>query len=159
MEISEFGIKRSTKIVIVAVMATVIIAEIVACLCMGSVKPAESLVIDYEAAKESMTDMEKELRITERARQENAEAVNALTLLMTGRPAEVGFETLAVHAEGEDNSWASVAVRAKTEEALQRYISNLAASGGFGGVVIASSERSQDGSISAVLRVQKREAR
>ena len=60
MEISEFGIKRSTKIVIVAVMATVIIAEIVACLCMGSVKPAESLVIDYEAAKESMSDMEKE---------------------------------------------------------------------------------------------------
>ena len=157
MEISEFGIKRSTKIIILAVMATVIIAEIVACLCMGSVKPAESLVIDYEAAKESMTEMEKELRITERAKQENADAVNALALLMTGRPAEVGFETLAVHAETEDDSWASVAVRAKNEEALQRYISNLAASGCFGGVVIASS--SQDGSISAVLRVQKREAR
>ena len=159
MEISEFGIKRSIKIVIVAVMATVIIAEIVACLCMGSVKPAESLVIDYEAAKESMTEMEKELRITERAKQENADAVNALALLMTGRPAEVGFETLAVHAGAEDDSWASVAIRAKNEEALQRYISNLAASGSFGGVVIASSERSSDGSISAVLRVQKREAR
>ena len=147
------------QIIAVAVMVTVIIAEIVAGLCLNSVSPADSLVVDYEAAKDSMAELETELRITERAKQENAEAFKALSLLMTGRPAEVSFETLAIQAGGEDNSWASVAVRAKNEEALQRYMSNLTVSDNFGGVTIASSQGNQDGSISAVLSVQKGEAR
>lgn len=156
---AEIGIKRNTKIIIVAVMTTMIIAEIVACICMKSVRPAESLVVDYEAAKESMPELETELRVMDRAKQENADAFTALSLLMTGRPAEVGFETLAVKAGAEDESWASVAVRAKNEAALQRYMSNLTASNNFGGVAIASSQGNPDGSINAVLSVQKGEAR
>ena len=159
MESEVFGSKRNRQIIAVAVMVTVIIAELVACLCMKSVKPAESLVVDYEAAKESMAELETELRVTESAKRENAEAFKALGLLMTGRPAEVGFETLAVHAGGEDNSWASVAVRAKNGDALQKYMSNLTASESFGGVTIESSQENQDGNISAVILVQKGEER
>lgn len=155
MESEVFGSKRNRQIIAVAVMVTVIIAELVACICMKSVKPAESLVVDYEAAKESMA----ELRVKESAKRENAEAFKALGVLMTGRPAEVGFETLAVHAGSEDNSWASVAVRAKNGDALQKYMSNLTASESFGGVTIESSQENQDSSISAVISVQKGEKR
>ena len=154
MESEIFRSKRNRQIIAVAVMVTVIIAELVACLCMKSVKPAESLVVDYEAAKESMAELETELRVTESAKRENAEAFKALGLLMTGRPAEVGFETLAVHAGGEDSSWA-----AKNGEALQKYMSNLTASESFGGVTIESSQENQDSSISAVISVQKGEDR
>jgi len=66
---------------------------------------------------------------------------------------------LAVHAGGEDNSWASVAVRAKNGDALQKYMSNLTASESFGGVTIESSQENQDGNISAVILVQKGEER
>ena len=159
MDSEVYGIKRSHIIISVAVMVTVIIAEIVSCLCMKSVKPAEGLVLDYEAAKESMAELETELRVMERAKRENAEAFKALGLLMTGRPAEVGFETLAVHAGGEDSSWASLAIRAKNGEALQKYMSNLTASESFGGVTIESSQENQDSSISAVISVQKGEDR
>ena len=93
MESEIFRSKRNRQIIAVAVMVTVIIAELVACLCMKSVKPAESLVLDYEAAKESMAELETELRVMERAKRENAEAFKALGLLMTGRPAEREFES------------------------------------------------------------------
>ena len=159
MEAEVWEIKRSTKIIMVAVMVTVIISEIVACLCLTSVRPAESLVVDYEAAKESMTELETELRVTDRAKGENADAFKALALLMTGRPAEVSFETLAVQAGAEEGSWATVSIRAKNEEALQKYMSNLTASDSFSGVVIESSQENSDGSIKAVLSVQKGEAR
>ena len=86
MDSEVYGIKRSHIIISVAVMVTVIIAEIVSCLCMTSVKPAEGLVVDYEAAKESMTELETELRVMEGAKKENADAFRALSLLMTGRP-------------------------------------------------------------------------
>lgn len=159
MDSEIYGIKRSHIIISVAVMVTVIIAEIVSCLCMTSVKPAEGLVVDYEAAKDSMTDLETELRVMEGAKKENADAFRALSLLMTGRPAEVGFETLAVQAGAEDSSWASVSVRARNEDALQRYMSNLTANSAFGGVAIVSSQKNPDGSINAVISVQKGEAR
>ena len=159
MESEVYGIKRSHIIISVAVMVTVIIAEIVSCLCMTSVKPAESLVVDYEAAKESMTELETELRVMEGAKKENADAFHALSLLMTGRPAEVGFDTLAVQAGAEDGSWASVSVRARNEDALQKYMSNLTANSAFGGVAIVSSQKNPDGSINAVISVQKGEAR
>ena len=58
MEAEVWEIKRSTKIIMVAVMVTAIIAEIVACLCLTSVRPAESLVVDYEAAKEYLNQMQ-----------------------------------------------------------------------------------------------------
>ena len=159
MDSEVYGIKRSHIIISVAVMVTVIIAEIVSCLCMTSVKPAEGLVVDYEAAKDSMTELESELRVMEGAKKENADAFHALSLLMTGRPAEVGFETLAVQAGAEDGSWASVSVRAKNEDVLQRYMSNLTANSAFGGVAIVSSQKNPDGSINAVISVQKGEAR
>jgi hypothetical protein len=159
MEAEAMGIKRGHIIIAVAVMVTVIIAEIVACLCLTSVRPAESLVVDYEAAKESMAELETELRVTDRAKRENAEAFKALSLLMTGRPAEVSFETLAVQAGSEDGSWANLSVRAKNEEVLQKYMSNLTASDNFSGVAIVSSQENPDGSIKAVLSVQKGEAR
>ena len=159
MEAEALGIKRSHIAIVTAVMVTVIIAEIVACLCMTSVRPAESLVVEYEAAKESMAELEMELRVTDRAKRENADAFKALSLLMTGRPAEVSFETLAVQAGAEDGSWANVSVQAKNEEALQKYMNNLTASDSFSGVAIASSKRNPDGSINAVLSVQKGEAR
>ncbi len=159
MDSEVYGIKRSHIIISVAVMVTVIIAEIVSCLCMTSVKPAEGLVVDYEAAKDSMTELETELRVMEGAKKENADAFHALSLLMTGRPAEVGFETLAVQAGAEDGSWASVSVRAKNEDVLQRYMSNLTANSAFGGVAIVSSQKNPDGSINAVISVQKGEAR
>lgn len=159
MEAAVIGIRRNSKIIAVAVMVTVIIAEIVACLCLKSVRPAESLVVDYEAAKESMPELATELRVMDRAKQENAEAFKALSLLMAGRPAEVGFETLAVKAGAEDDSWASVAVRAKNEAALQSYMSNLTASNNFGGVTIVSSQKNPDGSTSAVISVEKGETR
>jgi hypothetical protein len=159
MDSEVYGIKRSHIIISVAVMVTVIIAEIVSCLCMTSVKPAEGLVVDYEAAKDSMTELETELRVMEGAKKENADAFHALSLLMTGRPAEVGFETLAVQAGAEDGSWATVSIRAKNEEALQKYMSNLTASDSFSGVAIESSQENSDGSIKAVLSVQKGEAR
>ncbi|MBQ1509367.1 MAG: hypothetical protein IIZ54_00520 [Selenomonadaceae bacterium] len=159
MDSEVYGIKRSHIIISVAVMVTVIIAEIVSCLCMTSVKPAEGLVVDYEAAKDSMTELETELRVMEGAKKENADAFRALSLLMTGRPAEVGFETLAVQAGAEDGSWASVSVRAKNEDVLQRYMSNLTANSAFGGVAIVSSQKNPDGSINAVISVQKGEAR
>ena len=159
MEAEAMGIKRGHIIIAVAVMVTVIIAEIVACLCLTSVRPAESLVVDYEAAKESMAELETELRVTDRAKRENAEAFKALSLLMTGRPAEVSFETLAVQAGAEDGSWANLSVRAKNEEALQKYMNNLTVSDNFSGVAIASSQEKPDGSIKAVLSVQKGEAR
>ena len=73
MDSEVYGIKRSHIIISVAVMVTVIIAEIVSCLCMTSVKPAEGLVVDYEAAKDSMTELETELRVTDRAKVENAD--------------------------------------------------------------------------------------
>ena len=159
MDSEVYGIKRSHIIIFVAVMVTVIIAEIVSCLCMTSVKPAEGLVVDYEAAKDSMTELETELRVMEGAKKENADAFHALSLLMTGRPAEVGFETLAVQAGAEDGSWASVSVRARNEDALQKYMSNLTANSAFGGVAIVSSQKNPDGSINAVISVQKGEAR
>ena len=159
MDSEVYGIKRSHIIISVAVMVTVIIAEIVSCLCMTSVKPAEGLVVDYEAAKDSMTELETELRVMEGAKKENADAFHALSLLMTGRPAEVGFETLAVQAGAEDGSWASVSVRAKNEDVLQRYMSNLTANSAFGGVAIVSSQKNPAGSINAVISVQKGEAR
>ena len=159
MDSEVYGIKRSHIIISVAVMVTVIIAEIVSCLCMTSVQPAEGLVVDYEAAKDSMTELETELRVMEGAKKENADAFHALSLLMTGRPAEVGFETLAVQAGAEDGSWASVSVRAKNEDVLQRYMSNLTANSAFGGVAIVSSQKNPDGSINAVISVQKGEAR
>ena len=159
MDSEVYGIKRSHIIISVAVMVTVIIAEIVSCLCMTSVKPAEGLVVDYEAAKDSMTELETELRVMEGAKKENADAFHALSLLMTGRPAEVGFETLAVQAGAEDGSWASVSVRARNEDALQKYMSNLTANSAFGGVAIVSSQKNPDGSINAVISVQKGEAR
>ena len=159
MDSEVYGIKRSHIIISVAVMVTVIIAEIVSCLCMTSVKPAEGLVVDYEAAKDSMTELETELRVMEGAKKENADAFHALSLLMTGRPAEVGFETLAVQAGAEDGRWASVSVRAKNEDVLQRYMSNLTANSAFGGVAIVSSQKNPDGSINAVISVQKGEAR
>ena len=159
MDSEVYGIKRSHIIISVAVMVTVIIAEIVSCLCMTSVKPAEGLVVDYEAAKDSMTELETELRVMDGAKKENADAFHALSLLMTGRPAEVGFETLAVQAGAEDGSWASVSVRAKNEDVLQRYMSNLTANSAFGGVAIVSSQKNPDGSINAVISVQKGEAR
>ena len=159
MDSEVYGIKRSHIIISVAVMVTVIIAEIVSCLCMTSVKPAEGLVVDYEAAKDSMTELETELRVMEGAKKENADAFHVLSLLMTGRPAEVGFETLAVQAGAEDGSWASVSVRARNEDALQKYMSNLTANSAFGGVAIVSSQKNPDGSINAVISVQKGEAR
>ena len=159
METEALGIRRNHIIIAVAVMVTVIIAEIVACLCMTSVRPAESLVVDYEAAKESMTELETELRVTDRAKRENADAFKALSLLMTGRPAEVSFETLAVQAGSEDGSWANVSVQAKNEEALQKYMNNLTAGDSFSGVAIASYQGNPDGSINAVLSVQKGEGR
>lgn len=159
MDSEVYGIKRSHIIISVAVMVTVIIAEIIACLCMTSVKPAEGLMVDYEAAKDSMTELETELRVMDGAKKENADAFHALSLLMTGRPAEVGFETLAVQAGAEDGSWASVSVRAKNEDVLQRYMSNLTANSAFGGVAIVSSQKNPDGSINAVISVQKGEAR
>ena len=159
MESELFGSRRKRQIIAVAVMVTVIIAELVACLCMKSVKPAESLAVDYEAAKESMSELEAELRATESAKREDAEAFKVLGLLMTGRPAEVGFETLAVHSGGEDSSWASVAIRAKNGDALQKYMSNLTASESFGGVTMESSQENPDGSISVVISVQKGEDR
>ena len=159
MESEVFVSKRNRQIIAVAVMVTTIIVELVACICMKTVKPAESLVVDYEAAKESMSELEAELRATESAKRENAEAFKVLGLLMTGRPAEVGFETLAVHAGGEDSSWASVAIRAKNGDALQKYMSSLTASESFGGVTMESSQENPDGSISAVISVQKEEDR
>ena len=159
MDSEVYGIKRSHIIISVAVMVTVIIAEIVSCFCMTSVKPAEGLVVDYEAAKESMTELETELRVTDRAKGENADAFKALALLMTGRPTEVRFEILAVQAGAEEGSWATVSIRAKNEEALQKYMSNLTANSAFGGVAIVSSQKNPDGSINAVISVQKGEAR
>ena len=106
-----------------------------------------------------MTELETELRVMDGAKKENADAFRALSLLMTGRPAEVGFETLAVQAGAEDGSWASVSVRARNEDALQKYMSNLTANSAFGGVAIVSSQKNPDGSINAVISVQKGEAR
>ena len=46
MEAEALGIKRNHIFIAVAVMVTVTFAEIVACLCLTSVRPAESLVGD-----------------------------------------------------------------------------------------------------------------
>ena len=156
----KIGIERFKQLAKVAgiVMMTLLVAETVACLCMGSVKTGKGLVADYEAAKGSMAGLDTELRVIEKSRRENADAVMALASIMTGRPAEVGFEVLEVHGMAEDGSWANLAIRARNDEALQKYMANLAANKAIAGVAITTSQANPDGSKKVVLAIQKGEA-
>lgn len=146
---------RMGVIIMDIMMVTLIVAEIVVCLCMGKVQASETLEADFMAAMGSKEQLDRELSLIKVAKMENAEAPIVIASLMSGRPAEVSFEILEIQGTGEENIIVNLAVRAKNEEALQKYVKNLIGSKKLRSVNLVKSENNEDGSKSAVIVVGK----